>query len=180
MCRCSVKRKFMLVWTPEEEMKRTIMNVEKRKEELGDDSKAAAATETEPKAGSKVLYPPLQDAPGSSKDRLFHQSYEVPITPICNIEPELVSDTTSVSSKSQGDSSMVVGQLKAPPEQCSVSSSQPVQLPPILQPIQTSTVLPTSQMSSSNAMAMLPLQQQLELHQPQVHTPIPSSKTGDI
>ena len=166
----------MLVWTPEEEMKRTIMNVEKRKEELVDMSKVAAATETEPKAGSKVLYPPLQDAPGSSKDRLFHQTYEVPTTPICNIEPELVSDT-SVSSKSQGDSSMVVGQLKAPPEQCSVSSSQPVQLPPILQPIQTSTVLPTSQMT---AMAMLPLQQQLELHQPQVHTPIPSSKTGDI
>ena len=179
MCRCSVKRKFMLVWTPEEEMKRTIMNVEKRKEELGDDSKAAAATETEPKAGSKVLYPPLQDAPGSSKDRLFHQTYEVPITPICNIEPELVSDT-SVSSRSQGDSSMAVGQLKAPPEQSTISSSQPMHLPPILQPIQTS-VLPTSQ--SSTPMAMMPLQQQLELHQPQVsavvHTPIPSSK-GDI
>ena len=156
----------MLVWTSEDEMKRTIMNVEKRKEELGDDSKAAAATETEPKAGSKVLYPPLQDAPGSSKDRLLHQSYEVPIAPICNIEPELVSDT-SVSSRSQGDSTMVVGQLKAPPEQSTISSSQPIQLPPILQPIQTS-VLPTSQVSSLTPMEMMPLQQQLALHQPQV------------
>jgi len=99
MCRCSINRKYILIWTPESEMKETISRVEKRGEELSD-SKSATKTKRSPfHKGS------LEDGPGSEKDRLFHQSYEVPVNPICAVEPELVtSDGSICSSKSLGDS----------------------------------------------------------------------------
>jgi len=80
-------------------MKETISRVEKRGEELSD-SKSATKTKRSPfHKGS------LEDGPGSEKDRLFHQSYEVPVNPICAVEPELVtSDGSICSSKSLGDS----------------------------------------------------------------------------
>ena len=87
-------------------MQNTIARVEKRYEEL-DDASQEDAVEPTHKPGYKVIYPPLQDAPGSTKDRLFHQTYEVPCEPICQLDlaPELVStDASSISSRSQEDS----------------------------------------------------------------------------
>jgi len=108
MCRCSIKRKYILVWTPEKEMKEAIAKVEKRGEELSD-SELAQQTH------APISREALKDAPGSSKDRLLHEMYEVPVAPICYIDsvPELVSSDASISSRSLGDSSSV---LKDPPE----------------------------------------------------------------
>lgn len=108
MCRCSIKRKYILVWTPEKEMKEAIAKVEKRGEELSDSEPAQQTHAPIPREA-------LKDAPGSSKDRLLHEMYEVPVAPICYIDsvPELVSSDASISSRSLGDSSSV---LKDPPE----------------------------------------------------------------
>ena len=109
MCRCSIKRKYLLIWTPESEMKETISRVEKRGEELNVSNPAP------PSNVSSSHREPLEDAAGSSKDRLAHQTHEVSVQPICIIDsvPELVSsDTSTCSARSQGESSA----LKDPPE----------------------------------------------------------------
>mmetsp|Transcript_20142 Transcript_20142/g.43750 ORF Transcript_20142/g.43750 Transcript_20142/m.43750 type:complete len:705 (+) Transcript_20142:103-2217(+) len=98
MCRCSIKRKYLLSWTPESEMRATISRVEKRGEELNGRKSAA------PSYVPSFHKGPLEDAAGSSKDRLIHQTYEVSVQPICPIDsvPELVSSDTSIcSSRSQ-------------------------------------------------------------------------------
>ncbi|KAL7536479.1 hypothetical protein ACHAXR_007190 [Thalassiosira sp. AJA248-18] len=106
MCRCSIKRKYILVWTPESEMKETISKVEKRGEELSDDSKPATLTSNV----SSFHNGALEDAAGASKDRLIHQSYEVEVGPIIDSVPELVSSDTSVCSSRSSST------LKDPPE----------------------------------------------------------------
>lgn len=81
-------------------MKEIIARVEKRGEELNDLKSAAQAN------ASSFHKGPLEDAPGSAKDRLLHQTYEVPVGPICPFDsvPELVSsDSSMCSSKSQGE-----------------------------------------------------------------------------
>lgn len=151
MCRCSIKKKYILIWTPESEMQNTIARVEKRYEEL-DDASQEDVVEPTHKPGYKVIYPPLQDAPGSTKDRLFHQTYEVPCEPICQLDlaPELVStDASSISSRSQEDS---ISHLKEPPEKvipitsCNASNSA-------VHPVQATTS------SSSLSPTMMPTQQ---------------------
>jgi len=102
MCRCSINRKYILIWTPENEMRETISRVEKRGKELSESQPV-----TKSKASS-IHKGALENAPGSAKDRVFHQTYEVPALPICPVDlvPELVSSDTSISSsKSQGYSS---------------------------------------------------------------------------
>lgn len=80
MCRCSAKRKFILIWTPESEMIDTISRVEKHGEEL-DVSNSAPMNNDD-----------LEDAASSSRDRLIHQTYEVSCNPICAVDscPELI------------------------------------------------------------------------------------------
>ncbi|KAL7548361.1 hypothetical protein ACHAWF_011650 [Thalassiosira exigua] len=104
MCRCSTKRKYILVWTPESEMKETISKVEARGAEL-------SGMDSAPKMNGLLQKKFLGEAIGSSKDRLVHQTFEVPVAPICPLEvPELVSSDTSIcSSRSLGDA-------KEPPE----------------------------------------------------------------
>jgi len=99
MCRCAITRKYILIWTPESEMRDIISKVEARGEELDDagpDEQTSASSHT----GALVA---LVDAPDAAKDRLFHQTYDVPVCPICPLDvPELVSSDTSIcSSKSQ-------------------------------------------------------------------------------
>lgn len=103
MCRCSIKRKYLLSWTPESEMRETISRVEERGEELNSTKQSAPAGVPSSHKG------PLKDAPGSSKDRLLHQTHEVSVQPIIPLDsiPELVSSDTSVCS-SKGESSFVL------------------------------------------------------------------------
>ena len=113
-------------------MKETIARVEKRGEQLSPKTPSQNVEHSHKYA--------LADAPGTSKDRLFHQTYEIPVSPICPIEvPELVSsDASSCSSRSHSS----IGQLKDPPEKmlseiptqnASISSSiallQPIVMP---------------------------------------------------
>ena len=98
-------------------MKETIASVEKRGEEL---------SPMPPSQNVEHSYKyALADAPGTSKDRLFHQTYEVPVSPICPIEvPELVSsDASSCSSRSHSS----IGLLKDPPEMLSEIPTQNLQ-----------------------------------------------------
>ena len=78
-------------------MKEAIAKVETRGEELGDSKPAAEAIES---SGS------LDEAPGSAKDGMVHETYEVSCDPICHIEvPELVSSDNSIGSFPERDSS---------------------------------------------------------------------------
>ena len=112
MCRCSIERRYMLIWTPESEMKQTIAKVEARGEELSD---AGPGVQTEISSSHTDA---LVDAPDTAKDRLFHRTYEVPVRPICPLDlPELASSDSSVcSSKLQ-----LLGALKNPTERAEVS-----------------------------------------------------------
>jgi len=85
MCRCSAKRKYILVWTPESEMNKAISRVEKRGEELND------AT------APPITIDDLEDAASSSKDRVTHQTFEVSCNPICPLDsvPALVSSDST-------------------------------------------------------------------------------------
>lgn len=98
MCRCSIKRKYILIWTPEDEMRKTIERVEKRGNELEYSLKPEAGISS----GSVVQrHGPLEDASSAAKDRMFHQTFEVPVDPICLLEsdiPQMVSSDTSVCS----------------------------------------------------------------------------------
>ena len=92
-------------------MRETIARVEKRGEELKD--------ELNDSIQNNVLFSDvgsLEDAAGSSNDRHVHQTYEVPVGPICSIDPvpEVVSDASICSSK---------GDLKEPPESISTATS---------------------------------------------------------
>lgn len=103
MCRCSVKRKYLLVWTTEQEMKDTISRVEKRGEEVEYANPASAAES--PQVVSKGS---LKDAPGADKDRANHCSYEVPVDPICTLDfapeiPTLISSDVSCGSSGSKD-----------------------------------------------------------------------------
>jgi len=79
MCRCSLRRKYILIWTPESEMRETIERVETRGNEL----EAAEYPHTAFCHKEK-----LEDAPSSLKDRIIHQTYEVPVRPMIPIVPE--------------------------------------------------------------------------------------------
>jgi len=81
-------------------MKETIERVEKRGEEV-EDSNPARQSNVTPLYGTV-----LEDAPGSSKDRQSHQTYDVPVGPIIAFDsvPELVSSDASMSSRSRADS----------------------------------------------------------------------------
>ena len=79
MCRCSLRRKYILIWTPESEMRETIERVETRGNEL----EAAEYPHTAFCHKEK-----LEDAPSSLKDRIIHQTYEVPVKPMIPIVPE--------------------------------------------------------------------------------------------
>jgi hypothetical protein len=99
MCRCTVKRKYLLIWTTEQEMKDTISRVEKRGEEVEYANPNAGATSSDAMSSPKSSR--LEDAPGADKDRVNHCTYEVPVDPICTYEPEvptLVSSDISCSS----------------------------------------------------------------------------------
>jgi len=87
MCRCSAKRKFILIWTPESEMIDTISRVEKHGEEL-DVSNSAPMNNDD-----------LEDAASSSRDRLIHQTYEVSCNPICAVDsyPELIPSDVGIA-----------------------------------------------------------------------------------
>ena len=103
MCRCSVKRKYLLVWTTEQEMKDTISRVEKRGEEVEYANPAAAAAS--PQVVSKGA---LKDAPGADKDRANHCSFKVPVDPICTLHyapeiPTLISSDVSCGSSGSKD-----------------------------------------------------------------------------
>jgi len=93
MCRCHISRKFMLVWTPEEEMKDAIANVKKRMSELEGINSQSQAVPT---------YESLVDAPGTEKDREEYKVLEVSVEPLCKIEddavPQLESSDVSVCS----------------------------------------------------------------------------------
>jgi hypothetical protein len=81
-------------------MKETISRVEKRSEELESDSNSV---KTDATASRKAA---LEDAVSSSKDRLIHQTYEVPVGPIFPIN----SVSEAVVSM-QGDFSVTVKDL---------------------------------------------------------------------
>lgn len=87
----------MLVWTPEEEMRDAIANVEKRMSELeGSNSQPQTAP----------TYESLVDAPGTEKDREEYKILEVSGEPLCKIEddavPQLESSDVSVGSSVEG------------------------------------------------------------------------------
>ena len=87
----------MLVWTPEEEMKDAIANVEKRMSELEGSSSQSQAAPT---------YESLVDAPGTENDREEYKVLEVSVEPLCKIEdeaiPQLESSDVSVCSSVEG------------------------------------------------------------------------------
>ena len=94
-------------------MKEAILRVEKRGRELNDSKPPVPVN---PSFQGHLL----GNAPGSSKDAAEHQTFEVPVDPICPIDSvratvsSLVSSDTSICSfRSQGDSSI---SLKDPPE----------------------------------------------------------------
>lgn len=111
MCRCVVKRRYLLVWTTEQEMKETISRVEKRAEEVG------YANPSAPSGSSPIQKGPLEDAPGTEKDRKHHRSYEVPVAPICSLEhevPTLISSDGSCSSSGSRDVPSLKGEAPEP------------------------------------------------------------------
>lgn len=125
MCRCTVKRKYLLIWTSEQEMKDTISRVEKRGEELEYANPDAASPDvlSSPKAGSKGR---VEDAPGADKDRVNHCTFEVPVEPICKYEPEvptLVSSDVSCSSAGSRDGAFVMDEGLQPMQQQSSSAN---------------------------------------------------------
>ena len=100
MCRCAVNRKYLLIWTTEQEMKDTISKVEKRGEELGPAYPSAPLSDNPQgsnvgSAGKGPLEEQLQ------RDKTNHLTFEVPVEPICSLEPvfpPLVSSDISCSS----------------------------------------------------------------------------------
>lgn len=86
MCRCSAKRKYILIWTPESEMKEAISRVEKRGEELNDAN------------APPICNDDFENTASHSNDQLAHQTEEVSCNPICSIDsvPELVHSDDSV------------------------------------------------------------------------------------
>ena len=100
MCRCSVKRKYLLIWTTEQEMKDTISSVEKRGKEVEcANSSTASDITTTP---TFVPKGPLEDAPGAEKDRTNHCTHAVSVDPICTFEPEIPALSSDVSCSSGG------------------------------------------------------------------------------
>lgn len=85
MCRCSIKRKYLLVWTKEKEMNDTIAKVERRGEELGNSNLVSLVNDDLLEKYAK-------------QDKNHHKTYDVSVDPICALEkevPQLVSSATS-------------------------------------------------------------------------------------
>ena len=124
MCRCSVKRKYLLIWTTEQEMKETISRVEKRCENVEYANPSTALNDpVQPKHDSNE---PLVDAEGAEKDRLHHVSYEVPVDPICTFEPEvpsLISSDASCSSVGSRDAPYFKEEVQLQKQQLDTISS---------------------------------------------------------
>lgn len=85
MCRCSIKRKYLLIWTREKEMNDAIAKVERRGEELANSNVVSLVNDDL-----------LEEY--ATKDRNRHKNYDVSVDPICALErevPQLVSSATS-------------------------------------------------------------------------------------
>lgn len=104
MCRCSVKRKYLLIWTKETEMNDAITRVERRGEELSNSHVVSLVDDDL-----------LEEY--ATKDRNRHKTYNVPVDPICALEevPQLVSSATS--SIASARSSSASPELKQHPDQ---------------------------------------------------------------
>ena len=105
MCRCSIKRKYLLVWTKEKEMNDTIAKVERRGEEL-DNSNIVSLVDDD----LLEKY--------ATKDKDHHKTYDVSVDPICGLEkevPQLVS--SAASSIASARSSSASPELKQHPVQ---------------------------------------------------------------
>ena len=129
MCRCSVKRKYLLIWTTEQEMKDTISSVEKRGEEVEHASSCTVSdSTTAPKFDSKG---PLKDAPGTEKDRANHCTHEVSVDPICTFEQEVPALSSDVSCSSGGskDAPSLKSETAPTPQQATSSVSSTRQQP---------------------------------------------------
>lgn len=99
MCRCSLRRKYILIWTHESEMRETIEQVETRGKEL----EAAKYPHTAFCHKEK-----LEDAPSSLKDRLIHQSYEVSVEPMIPIpKPSMHIDISTHKTVSEAEDTNV-------------------------------------------------------------------------
>ena len=131
MCRCSAKRKFILIWTPESEMNETISRVEKRGEELNDSITPPIITNDDP-----------EDADRTSRDRLIHQTYEVSCNPICTI------DSSAEPVPSDSSIADVSIEPNDPPQLTSTKSSV-VEMPTVLPSDDTAAaVTPVKSMGS--------------------------------
>eukprot|EP00985_Skeletonema_marinoi_P019812 scaffold11489_cov78-Skeletonema_marinoi.AAC.4 len=114
MCRCSINRKYLLVWTKEKEMNDTIAKVERRGEELGDSNLVSLVNDD-----LLEKY--------ATKDKNHHKTYDVSVDPICALEkevPQLVSSATS--SIASARSSSASPELKHHPVQASSRSNDTV------------------------------------------------------
>mmetsp|Transcript_28095 Transcript_28095/g.57486 ORF Transcript_28095/g.57486 Transcript_28095/m.57486 type:complete len:699 (-) Transcript_28095:1291-3387(-) len=94
MCRCTTKRKYLLIWTTEDEMKETLARVEMRGEQLEKVSKSVSQSS----CGVTSNHGSTDGASGSSGDLLHHQTYVVPVEPICPLETEVPALVTSDTS----------------------------------------------------------------------------------
>ncbi len=114
MCRCSIKRKYLLVWTKEKEMNDTIAKVERRGEELGNSNLVSLVNDDL-----------LEEY--ATKDKKHHKTYDVSVDPICALEkevPQLVSSATS--SIASARSSSASPELKDHPVQVSSQGNDTV------------------------------------------------------
>jgi hypothetical protein len=95
MCRCSIKRKYLLIWTKETEMNDAIARVERRGEELANSNVVSLVNDDL-----------LEEY--ATKDKNRHKTYDVPVDPICALErevPPLVSSATSSIASARSSSS---------------------------------------------------------------------------
>lgn len=138
MCRCHISRKYLLIWTSEEEMKEAVANVERRGKELEEVELSSHSARPEP------CYAPLVDASGTARDRAEYKEIEVSVDPICSgVEvdvPQLALSDVSVCSSEMEKSmpqsatigSVISDGVLAPitlPETAPVSSIVPLPVP---------------------------------------------------
>jgi len=127
MCRCSIKRKYLLIWTKEKEMNDTIAKVERRGEELANSNVVSLDND-------ELL------EKYATEDKYHHKTYDVSVDPICALEkevPQLVSSATS--SIASARSSSASPELKQHPVQATslgndtVTSQQSTSAEPLVE-----------------------------------------------
>ena len=104
MCRCSIRRKYLLVWTKEKEMNEAITRVERRGEELSSSNVTSFDSD-------ELLHNQAE------KDKHFNETHDVSVEPICAVEkevPQLVS--SAASSIASARSSSASPELKQIPQ----------------------------------------------------------------